>query len=197
MKIIIIFWIVSPTGSTFLYKRFIQPALQEREHEIDRLIEDTRQRGYSALLDLTNKGFRYASNVFLNTAVYGQTYLGEHLKRSLSTSDISNSSTKNSSKPPATVYEESEEETDPEFTNRLKEDRKYLSKGANRKPLSHYQEKPEDSSDNLLDEYEISNVTSRKTRSANNGNNSKRQIKGTKTTKKSSTQNEHDANSSK
>jgi len=27
-------------------------------------------------------------------------------------------------------------ETDPEFTNRLKEDRKYLSKGSNRKPLA-------------------------------------------------------------
>jgi hypothetical protein len=39
----------------------------------------------------------------------GQTYLGEHLKRSLSTSDINNSSSKNSSNPPATLYEESEE----------------------------------------------------------------------------------------
>ncbi len=27
-------------------------------------------------------------------------------------------------------------ETDPEFTNRLKEDRKYLAKGTNRRPLS-------------------------------------------------------------
>ena len=39
----------------------------------------------------------------------GQTYLGEHLKRSLSTSDITTSSTKNASNPPATLYEESEE----------------------------------------------------------------------------------------
>jgi len=31
MKIAILFWIVSPTGSTFLYKRFIQPLLKERE----------------------------------------------------------------------------------------------------------------------------------------------------------------------
>ena len=37
--------------------------------DIDRLIEETRQRGYTALLDLTNRGFRYASNVVLNTAV--------------------------------------------------------------------------------------------------------------------------------
>jgi hypothetical protein len=26
-----LFWIVSPAGSTFLYKRFIQPILKERE----------------------------------------------------------------------------------------------------------------------------------------------------------------------
>lgn len=31
IKIAIIFYIVTPTGSTFLYKRFIQPLLKERE----------------------------------------------------------------------------------------------------------------------------------------------------------------------
>ncbi|UJR22446.1 hypothetical protein I4U23_025506 [Adineta vaga] len=205
IKIVIVFWIVSPSGSTFLYKRFIQPLLKEREQEIDQLIEQTRQKSYSAILDLTNKGFRYASNVFLNTAVLGQTYLGEHLKRSLSTSDISNNGTKTSTTPPATLYEESEE--DMEFTSRLKEDQKYLSKGTNRKPLSHYQEKPDDSSDNPLDEYEMSKVLARRGRSANknssNENNveipSKRQIKQTITKKsaiKSGVSNECDINSS-
>ncbi|CAM4883314.1 unnamed protein product [Rotaria socialis] len=166
IKIAIVFWIVSPAGSTFLYKRFIQPLLKEREQDIDQLIEQTRQKGYTALFDLTNKGFRYASNVFLNTAVLGQSYLGEHLKRSLSTSDISKRTTKPSSNPPATLVEESEEETDPEFISRVKEDRKYLAKTTNRRPLSHYQEKPEDSSDNPLDEYEMSKVMARKGRSA-------------------------------
>ncbi|CAF0767362.1 unnamed protein product [Adineta ricciae] len=191
IKIAIVFWIVSPAGSTFLYKRFIQPLLKEREQEIDQLIEHTRQKSYSAILDLTNKGFRYASNVFLNTAVLGQTYLGEHLKRSLSTSDISNSGAKNVNNPPATLYEESEE--DVEFTSRLKEDQKYLSKGTTRKPLSHYQEKPDDFSDNPLDEYEMSKVMSRRGRSANKTNSSenhvettsKRQVKSTNTTKRS------------
>ena len=89
IKIIILLWIVSPSGSTYLYKRFIQPLLKEREQvdwlfdilwftplcfffsfkEIDQLIEDTKNRSYSALIDLTNKGLRYASNAFLNTAV--------------------------------------------------------------------------------------------------------------------------------
>ncbi|CAF1454963.1 unnamed protein product [Rotaria sp. Silwood1] len=194
IKIAIVFWIVSPPGSTFLYKRFIQPLLKEREQDIDQLIEQTRQKGYSALFDLTNKGFRYASNIFLNTAVLGQSYLGEHLKRSLSTSDINRSPTKISTNPPATVIEESEEETDPEFISRIKEDRKYLAKATNRKPLSHCQEKPEDLSDNPLDEYEMSKVMARKGRTANKktsnentpaGIASKRQIKQTTTTKKS------------
>ncbi|CAF0805038.1 unnamed protein product [Rotaria sordida] len=210
IKIGVIFWIVSPVGSTFLYKRFIQPLLKEREQDIDQLIEQTRQKGYTALFDLTNKGFRYASNLFLNTAVLGQSYLGEHLKRSLSTSDINRNPTKNFSNPPATVIEESEEETDPEFITRVKEDRKYLAKTTNRRPLSHYQEKPEDSSDNPLDEYEMSKVMARKGRTANKkisnenthtGIASKRQIKQTTTaTKKSVVKSaisiEHDADSS-
>ncbi len=76
----------------------------------------------------------------------------------MSASDINQSLKKKSSNPPATLYEESEEglieikiliqnfrssffviETDPEFTDRLKEDRKYLAKGTNRKlPSSKY-----------------------------------------------------------
>ena len=69
IKIAIVLWIASPSGSTFLYKRFIQPLLREREQDIDQLIEHTRQKGYSAILDLTNKGIRYASNMVLNSAV--------------------------------------------------------------------------------------------------------------------------------
>ena len=86
IKIGTVLWISSPPGSTFIYKRVIQPLLKEREQvncftnflcqyldsslqEIDQLIEHTKQQSYSAILDLTNKGFRYASNVFLNTAV--------------------------------------------------------------------------------------------------------------------------------
>ena len=77
---------------------------------------------------------------------------------------------------------------DVEFTSRLKEDQKYLSKGTNRKPLSRkysfanssddsvrcldYQEKPDDFSDNPLDEYEMSKVMARRGRSANKTNSS-------------------------
>lgn len=41
-------------------------------------------------------------------------------------------------------------ESDPDFTNRLKEDRKYLSKGTNRKLHTRNQEKLDDLSDNPL-----------------------------------------------
>jgi len=44
IKIGIVFWIVSPVGSTILYKRFIQPILKEREQEIDQLLEHTKQK---------------------------------------------------------------------------------------------------------------------------------------------------------
>lgn len=66
----------------------------------------------------------------------GQAYLGEHLKRSLSTSDIGVNPTKPFLNPQATLHEEEEEEeeTDQEFfSKRLKEDRKYLSNGTTRR----------------------------------------------------------------
>jgi hypothetical protein len=199
IKIFIVLWMISPAGSTLLYKRFVQPVLKEREQEIDQLLEQTKQKGYTTLLDLTNKGFRYASNIFLNTAVLGQAYLGEHLKRSLSTSDIDTSPIKGFSNPPATVYEE-EEEADPEFKKRLKEDRKYLSKNVktdNRRTRSQQRDKPQDTTDDPLGEMEMANVIARKQQrktsstayssneSAHIGTISKRQMMKTTSTKKS------------
>ncbi|CAF0765919.1 unnamed protein product [Adineta ricciae] len=164
IKIFIVLWMISPAGSTVLYKRFVQPVLKEREQDIDQLLEQTKQKGYSTLLDLTNKGFRYASNVVLNTAVYGQAYLGEHLKRSLSTSDIGNEPGKGLSNVPDTLYEE-DEEVDPTFTKRLKEDRKYLSKGSNiaaRRTRSQQGEKPDPVVEDPLGEMEMAKVMARK-----------------------------------
>jgi len=163
IKIFIVLWMISPAGSTVLYKRFVQPVLKEREQDIDQLLEDTKRKGYSTLIDLANKGFRYASNTFLNTAVLGQAYLGEHLKRSLSTSDINTGPTKVYTKVPDTVYEEEEPEL--EFNKRLKEDRKYLSKSTNsptRRTRSQQRDKPQDTNDDPLGEMEMTNVMSRK-----------------------------------
>jgi receptor expression-enhancing protein 1/2/3/4 len=190
IKILIVLWMISPAGSTLLYKRFVQPVLKEREQEIDELLEQTKQKGYSTLLDLTNKGFRYASNVFLNTAVLGQAYLGEHLKRSLSTSDINTGPTKGFSNPPATLYEE-EEEGDPEFSKRLKEDRRYLSKDnkvVTRRTRSHQREKPQDAVDDPLGDMEMANVIARKQKRTGNK---------TSSTVSSSNENVHSGTTSK
>jgi len=201
IKIVIVLWMISPAGSTVLYKRFVQPVLKEREQDIDQLLEDTKKKGYSTLLDLTNKGVRYASNFFLNTAIYGRAYLDEHLKRSLSTSDIDTSPTKVYSKVPDTVQEE--EEPDSEFNKRLKEDRKFLSKNTNsptRRTRSQQRDKPQDTTDNPLDEMEMGNVIARKqqrvgvkissttsssSESGNNATISKRQMTRTTTTRSS------------
>ncbi|CAF4360528.1 unnamed protein product [Rotaria sp. Silwood2] len=37
LKICLVLWMISPAGSTLLYKRFVQPVLKEREQEIDQL----------------------------------------------------------------------------------------------------------------------------------------------------------------
>ncbi|CAF0968644.1 unnamed protein product [Adineta steineri] len=217
IKIFIVLWMISPAGSTLLYKRFVQPALKEHEQDIDQLLEQTKQKGYSTLIELTNKGVRYASNLFLNTAVLGQAYLGEHLKRSLSTSDINDGPIKGFSNVPDTLYEE-DEEIDPELTKRLKEDRRYLSKATippNRQARPNQREKPDGLANNSSGETEVAKVTVRKqpprsvnrinstisssNEIANHGTVSKRQITRP-TIKKSIVKSiapvEHDANSS-
>jgi len=175
IKIFIVLWMISPSGSTILYKRFVQPVLKEREQDIDQLLEQTKQKGYSTLLDLTNKGFRYASNMFLNTAVMGQAYLGEHLKRSLSTSDIPETGRKPLANLPATVYEE-DEDVESEFRKRSKADaNKTATKttnGTDRRTRTQRQEKPLDSTDIPSDETTNTNktTTTTKTRTGTRGN---------------------------
>ncbi|CAM4787290.1 unnamed protein product [Rotaria magnacalcarata] len=167
IKIALVLWMSSPAGTTLLYKRFVQPVLKEREQEIDELLEQTKQKGYSTLLDLTNKGVRYASNMFLNTAVLGQAYLGEHLKRSLSTSDLNNGQTKGFFSPsdPLLEEDEDEQEVQPKVNKRSKESQNHLSKGtngANRRPRSNQQAKSDNSFDDQIGEFEMPTSRTRK-----------------------------------
>ncbi|CAF3332808.1 unnamed protein product [Rotaria sp. Silwood2] len=200
LKICLVLWMISPAGSTLLYKRFVQPVLKEREQEIDQLLEQTKQKGYSTLRELTSKSFRYASNMFLNTAILSQAYLGEHLKRSLSTSDLSNGPANNFFNPPETLLEE-DEEVDTKVNKRLKEGQNHASKGnnnANRRQRSHQRDKSANAIDDPLGEFKMSediihkkqrtgNKTSSTVYSSNEsahiGTISKRQIRKT-TTKK-------------
>ena len=89
IKILFILWVLSPAtrGSSILYKKIVHPMLISREQEIDDLIEKTKVQGYSTFIQLFTSGFNYASNLFMNSAMRGQSILGQQLKRNLS-SDV-------------------------------------------------------------------------------------------------------------
>jgi len=89
IKILFILWVLSPAtrGSSILYKKVVHPMLISREQEIDELIEKTKVQGYSTFLQLFTSGFNYASNLFMISALRGQTLLGSQLQKSLSIND--------------------------------------------------------------------------------------------------------------
>jgi receptor expression-enhancing protein 1/2/3/4 len=84
--------VLSPAtrGSSLLYKKVVHPLLTSREKEIDDLIEKTKQQGYSTFLQLFSSGFTYMSNLFVMSAIKGQSMLGTQLKKSLSLNDVDN-----------------------------------------------------------------------------------------------------------
>jgi len=131
LKILFILWVLSPAthGSSLLYKKLVHPLLTSREKEIDELIEKTKQQGYSTFLQLFSSGFNYMSNLFLTTAVKGQSMLGNQLKKSLSLNDVNdttNSSLQITSK--GINYNASETiEEDDEFDSDLENDRYRLT----------------------------------------------------------------------
>jgi receptor expression-enhancing protein 1/2/3/4 len=90
IKIIFILWVLSPAtrGSSILYKKLVHPMLISREQEIDELIEKTKVQGYSTFIQLFTSGFNYLSNLFMNSAMRGQSLLGAHLTQSLSVNEI-------------------------------------------------------------------------------------------------------------
>lgn len=87
-KIVFVLWMLSPItqGSSFLFKKFVHPQLARREKDIDEMIEQATKQGYSAFVDLGNKGIK----VILKSVIMGQSKLADHLRRSYSTSDLSN-----------------------------------------------------------------------------------------------------------
>ncbi len=62
--------------------------LISREQEIDELIEKTKVQGYSTFIQLFTSGFNYLSNLFMNSAMRGQSFLGAHITQSLSVNQI-------------------------------------------------------------------------------------------------------------
>jgi receptor expression-enhancing protein 1/2/3/4 len=91
IKILFVLWLLSPAtkGASILYRKFIHPQLAKREKEIDTYISKASDQGYTALLNLGSKGFNYATNVVLTTAIKGQSKIADHLKKSYSLGDLS------------------------------------------------------------------------------------------------------------
>lgn len=91
LKIIFVLWLLSPAtkGSSILYRKFVHPQLAKREKDIDAYIGRVSDQGYTALLSLGSKGFSYATNIVLSTAIKGQSKIADHLRKSYSLNDLS------------------------------------------------------------------------------------------------------------
>ncbi|XP_037945723.1 receptor expression-enhancing protein 1-like isoform X3 [Teleopsis dalmanni] len=71
IKIVIVLWLLSPAtkGSSTLYRKFVHPMLTRREQEIDEYLNQAKERGYSAVLQLGYTGVTYAKNVIMQSAL--------------------------------------------------------------------------------------------------------------------------------
>ncbi|XP_035894254.1 actin cytoskeleton-regulatory complex protein PAN1-like isoform X2 [Anopheles stephensi] len=91
IKVIVVLWLLSPAtrGSSTLYRKFVHPMLTRREQEIDDYINQAKEKGYTAVLQLGSKGVNYATNVIMQTAIKGGGGLVQTLRKSYSLSDLS------------------------------------------------------------------------------------------------------------
>lgn len=71
VKVCIVFWLLSPMtkGSSILYKKFIHPKLTRHEEDIDEYINQAKEKGYKAVIDVGTKTFDYASKLIVATAI--------------------------------------------------------------------------------------------------------------------------------
>merc|ERR1719412_2311756 len=95
VKILFLIWLISPVsrgslGSSILYRRFVHPALLNREEEIDQLILKLQEQGYNTVTKLAVKAFNYVSNVVMQTAIRGGGGLVHQLRKSYSLTDLGN-----------------------------------------------------------------------------------------------------------
>lgn len=71
VKVILVIWLLSPAtkGSSMLYRKFVHPMLMRREEEIDEYLAQAKEKGYSTVLHLGQRGVNYATNVIMQTAI--------------------------------------------------------------------------------------------------------------------------------
>lgn len=123
LKIVFVLWMLSPMtqGSSFLFKKFVHPHLAKREKEIDEMIDQASKQGYTTLVTLGTKGLQ----TLMKTAIIGQSKLVDHLRRSYSTSDLSNDGHNLIQRHEAL---NEQEEGEDELDNRLLEDNAELNR---------------------------------------------------------------------
>lgn len=128
VKIVFVLWMLSPMtkGSSFLFKKFVHPQLCRREKDIDEMIAQAQNQSYRTLLSLGTRGLTYASRVVVQTALMGQTKLVDHLRRSYSTSDLSNDGEHLVTR--HRPISEDDDEGEDELDNRLMEDNAELER---------------------------------------------------------------------
>jgi len=85
VKILLLIWLISPVsrgslGSSILYRRFVHPSLIAREEEIDRMILRMQEQGYNTVTKLAVKGFNYASNMVMQTAIRAPGLMNEFIE---------------------------------------------------------------------------------------------------------------------
>nr|CAB3265517.1 receptor expression-enhancing protein 2-like [Phallusia mammillata] len=88
-KFMFVFWLASPytKGSTYLYRKFIHPNLSKKEQDIDLFLENAKDKGYEAMVNVGSRGFNLAANAVVTAAVKGQAVVTDKL-RSYSTLDL-------------------------------------------------------------------------------------------------------------
>lgn len=80
MKILTVLWLVSPAtrGCILFFKRFLQPALDTREREIDSYIDSVGAKGYGIIRQLSSNALGFAFSSILK----GHMAVVEHVKKS-------------------------------------------------------------------------------------------------------------------
>jgi len=93
IKILILFWLVSPTtrGSSVLYRGLIHPMLVNHEEDIDQYLTDMIDKTYSLSVRYARLAAQKVTKAMIETAIKGGGGIVTTLKRSVSMNDLSQS----------------------------------------------------------------------------------------------------------
>ncbi|XP_035674850.1 receptor expression-enhancing protein 2-like isoform X4 [Branchiostoma floridae] len=71
VKIVFVVWLLSPytKGSSFIYRKFVHPALSKREKEIDEYIAQASERSYETMVKMGKSGLNMAATAVAKTAI--------------------------------------------------------------------------------------------------------------------------------